>query len=64
MLALQADSYINGRFQIGTLKEPQTCDELSRGSELLQRDESKRFICHDVYEGTTTSTAGLQFHPL
>ena len=33
-MVLKADSYINGRFQIGTLKEPQTCDELSRGSEL------------------------------
>ena len=33
-MVLKADSYINGRFQIGTLKEPQACDELSRGSEL------------------------------
>ena len=27
----QADSYINGKFQIGTLAELQTCDELSAG---------------------------------
>ena len=25
----QADSYINSKFQIGTLIQPQTCDELS-----------------------------------
>ncbi|CAK9063768.1 unnamed protein product [Durusdinium trenchii] len=28
---LEADSYINGKFQIGTLAELQTCDELSYG---------------------------------